>query len=74
MPGVHLTIALFIVLGVFLHGHDSAESKPDDATAGETGKANDRPPARSGLTATLPKPDHTWRSNAANASPTTEHP
>lgn len=37
----YLTIALFIVLSVFLHEQDSAESKPVDAGEHETGKAND---------------------------------
>ncbi len=37
----YLTIALFIVLSVFLHEQDSAESKPTDAAEGETGKANE---------------------------------
>lgn len=37
----YLTIALFIVLSVFLHEQDSAESKPVDAGEDETGKAND---------------------------------
>ncbi|MEO7050876.1 MAG: DUF6766 family protein [Rhodanobacter sp.] len=37
----YLTIALFIVLSVFLHEQDSAESKPVDAGQKETGKANE---------------------------------
>ncbi|MEO6798982.1 MAG: DUF6766 family protein [Rhodanobacter sp.] len=37
----YLTIALFIVFSVFLHEQDSAESKPVEASAKETGKAND---------------------------------
>ena len=37
----YLTLALFIVLSVFLHEQDSAESKPVDAGEKETGNANE---------------------------------
>ena len=37
----YMTLALFIVLSIFLHQQDSAESKPDDAGKKETGKANE---------------------------------
>ena len=37
----YMTLALFIVLSVFLHQQDSAESKPVDAGEKETGKANE---------------------------------
>ncbi len=37
----YLSIALFIVLSIFLHEQNSAESKPVDAGEKETGKANE---------------------------------
>lgn len=37
----YMTLAFFIVLSVFLHEQDSAESKPVDAGDKETGKANE---------------------------------